>query len=371
MICVLLKFKTKNFKNFRNEIVLDLSQAGKYEFNDYLIKDGVIRGGVIFGKNGSGKSNLGYALFDIVNHLTDKEKTSRMVDPYINLDSENKWVEFEYTFKFDDHLLKYHYVKFDPDTLIYEKMEMDGSKVIEYDYSSDEGFCNLKGTESLNLELDNNRLSFVKYINNNSILEKNDLNNSIFKKFVNFVDNMLLFYSLDRNTYIGYKSGSESIGDVIVKMDKLKDFENFLKKLEIDCNLISREVDGKFKIFNKFEHGEADFFTVASTGTRALTLFYYWFINSDEASLIFMDEFDAYYHFELSEEIVSQILQKNIQIIFTSHNTNLMDNSMFRPDCLFILQENRIQSMGDLTDKELRKAHNLQKMYKAGAFHEK
>lgn len=84
-----------------------------------------------------------------------------------------------------------------------------------------------------------------------------------------------------------------------------------------------------------------------------------------------MDEFDAFYHFELSEEIVKEI-KKEIkgQIIFTSHNTNLMDTDIFRPDCLFILQNSGIKPMCDLTEKELRKAHNLQKMYKAGAFNE-
>ena len=64
-----------------------------------------------------------------------------------------------------------------------------------------------------------------------------------------------------------------------------------------------------------------------------------------------------------------EIIDKtDAQVIFTSHNTNLMNNNVFRPDCLFILQNNGIRAMCDLTEKELRKAHNLQKMYKAGAF---
>lgn len=85
-----------------------------------------------------------------------------------------------------------------------------------------------------------------------------------------------------------------------------------------------------------------------------------------------MDEFDAYYHFELAEKIVKYVLEKrlNCQILFTSHNTNLMTNELFRPDCLFIIQDEQIKSMAFLTDKELRFAHNLQKMYRAGAFDE-
>lgn len=365
---MLKKFKVRNFKNFQDEVVFDLSKIKKYEFNNHLIKNGIVKSGVVFGKNGAGKTNLGYAIFDIVNHLTDKEKTTPVVQPYRNLNSKDEFVNFYYEFVFENSVLEYQYKKIDPEIILYEKLCIDGNELIEYDYSSNRGYCKLKGTENLNVVLDNTKLSFVKYINSNSVLERNNTN-LVFKKFMSFVDNMLLFYSLDANKYFGYKSGSESLSDSIVRKNKLDDFNAFLNKLEIKCKLKSREVDGKYEIINVFDEGEANFFSTASTGTRALILFYYWLINSEEATLIFMDEFDAYYHFELSEEIVKEILkERDIQILFTSHNTNLMDNDIFRPDCLFILQDKGILSMSDLTQKELRKAHNLQKMYKAGAF---
>ena len=151
----------------------------------------------------------------------------------------------------------------------------------------------------------------------------------------------------------------------------MDDFQKFLNDRDIKCELFSREINGQNKIFVKYKNGEADFYSVASTGTRALALFYYWLINAEDASFIFMDEFDAYYHYELSKEIVDEIISRtDVQILFTSHNTNLMNNDVFRPDCLFIIQNKGIKAMCDLTEKELRKAHNLQKMYKAGAFDE-
>ena len=83
-----------------------------------------------------------------------------------------------------------------------------------------------------------------------------------------------------------------------------------------------------------------------------------------------MDEFDAFYHFELAEHIVEMLKKfENTQIIFTTHNTDLLSNDLLRPDCYFWLHENQITSLSDLTEKELRRAHNLQKMFKAGAFH--
>jgi hypothetical protein len=90
------------------------------------------------------------------------------------------------------------------------------------------------------------------------------------------------------------------------------------------------------------------------------------------ASLVYIDEFDAFYHFELANNIIKKLNQiKGVQIFTTSHNTDLMSNDLLRPDCYFLIGNNKIVSMAGATDKELRKAHNLQKMYKAGAFDEK
>ena len=47
---------------------------------------------------------------------------------------------------------------------------------------------------------------------------------------------------------------------------------------------------------------------------------------------------------------------------------NLMSNDLLRPDCYFVLKNNSIRALPELTEKEIRKAHNLQKMYKAGTF---
>ena len=88
-------------------------------------------------------------------------------------------------------------------------------------------------------------------------------------------------------------------------------------------------------------------------------------------SLLFIDEFDAFFHFESAKNIVL-LLNKaiNFQTILTSHNTYLMQNQLTRPDCCFIMTENKISSLFNATDKELREAHNLEKMYINGAFNE-
>lgn len=87
--------------------------------------------------------------------------------------------------------------------------------------------------------------------------------------------------------------------------------------------------------------------------------------------MVFIDEFDSFYHHKLSKLIIKKLKEKNeTQIILTTHSTNLMDNELLRPDAYFILKNNKIKSLPELTDKELREAHNIEKLFKSGAFDE-
>ena len=79
---MLLKFEVQNFRGFENWIKWDLSRPNRYDFNTHAVKNGVIKNGIIYGPNGSGKSNFSMAIFDLVNHLSQKVKKA---DYYNNL----------------------------------------------------------------------------------------------------------------------------------------------------------------------------------------------------------------------------------------------------------------------------------------------
>lgn len=366
---MLKRFSVENFKCFREKITFEIGAASNYNFNSEIIKDGCVTKGIIYGINSCGKSNLGLAIMDIVTHLTEKEKILRNYDFYLNMNGRKSFAEFEYVFGFHGHEVIYRYRKSDVSTLLSESLSIDEKEVIYYDFDKKEGFTLLDGSDTLNASIKKESpISRVKYVNSNSILADNT-ENEVFKEFIDFVDHMLMFYSLDSRGYEGFMSGNESIAEGIVNSGKVKEFQDFLKKNEIEYDLYACEIDGKKAIYCHFEKQDADFFKIASTGTRSLALFYYWYIKMKDASFVFIDEFDAFYHFELSENVECCLKQiESVQIFTTTHNTDLMSNDLLRPDCYFILNENKIKPISELTEKELRQAHNLQKMYKAGAF---
>ena len=306
---------------------------------------------------------------DIITHLTEKQKLLQSYDFYLNMSGRKSFAEFEYVFAFDEHEVSYKYRKTDVNMLQEESLSIDDKEVIYYDFVKREGFTILEGSDTLNASIKKESpISRVKYVNNNSILAENT-ENLVFKKFIDFVDHMLLFYSLDNRGYEGFMNGNEGIAEGIVNSGKVADFQEFLKENDILYDLYPCEVDGRKAIYCHFENQDADFFKIASTGTKSLALFYYWYIKMKKASFVFIDEFDAFYHFELSENVEKRLKEiTGVQIFTTTHNTDLMSNDLLRPDCYFILKDNKIRAIPELTEKELRQAHNLQKMYKAGAF---
>ena len=89
----------------------------------------------------------------------------------------------------------------------------------------------------------------------------------------------------------------------------------------------------------------------------------------NKLTFLVIDEYDAYYHHELSEKILS-IIQSfdNIQLMVTTHNVTLLHTECTRPDCAFIIGNGSVKNLSNLTKRELREAHNIEKLYRANEF---
>ena len=359
-------FEVMGFKNFKDRITLDFSDVRDYKFNPACITNHLIGKMIVYGKNSIGKSNLGLAIFDIVSHLSSKNVTPNLYDYYLNVEAPTDYAEFHYIFVFGENTTDYTYRKNAKQDLIYEKLCIDDQLLYEYNYKTNAG--NLDGirslTPTLNLSMQDVD-SILKYVISNTVLD----DDHPLRQMQRYVNSMLWFRNLDENRYIGYKTKSNDYYDFIFEPAILKEFEQFLHAAGIAEGLtVNRDHDDKQRLY--FDTATPlPFFRVASSGTKALYNFFYWYKTAKDVSMMFIDEFDAFYHYELAETIVS-LLEKmsQTQVILTSHNTNLLTNRIMRPDCYFILTQGRISSLANATSRELREGHNLEKLYMSGEF---
>jgi len=370
---VMLKvFEVSNFKSFDEWFVFDFSRPSEYQFNADCVKSGVINKALVYGINGCGKSNLGFAILDIVGHLTDNNSDSDCYENYTNAYNKSDLAEFKYTFQFGGYEVVYCYGKQAFDVLVYETLYIDGEVVVQVDRrNSDLPMVNLRGAESLKLDSGDLKISIIKYIKNNTFFDLSNEVTNAFSAFMSFVEGMLFFRSLGDNNYLGYQTGNSNILADIVSRGNLDAFETFLNEAGIDCQLEQVERNGKPNIVFLYKEEARYFYDVASTGTKSLALFYYWWQQLTEeagVSFVFVDEFDAYYHHELSALIVRHLKEISPQVVLTTHNTSIMTNDLLRPDCYFVMNNQEIKALSQCTEKDLRFAHNLEKMYKAGQF---
>ncbi|GBU28815.1 hypothetical protein R84B8_02377 [Treponema sp. R8-4-B8] len=377
MLCF---YSVKNYRGFKDAITLDLTSSN-YGFNEECVKDGYAHKALIYGYNGVGKSNLGLAIMDIIINLTDKDKTLLLTNNYCNAESGSKLVEFKYKFRFNETMIEYQYGKNAPESICYERLFINEKCVVSYNRITGEPLeINLPGAQTLNKDISKITISILKYIKSNASLEQSDETNALFS-FFDFVDRMLFFRNLDDRNYAGYEVGGHQLFDEIVSKNHFDNFRSFLADADVPSNIIFTKMANRTRVYFKYETTQKrnsiiDFFDNCSTGMKSLTVLFYWLQNAifektSSPSFIFIDEFDAFYHQRLSEYVINKIKKiDNCQFILTTHDTGVMSNDIMRPDCLFLMHKDKIEALSSLTDKELRFAHNIEKMYRAGAFDE-
>lgn len=62
---MLKKFSIRNYKNFKDTLTIDFDNIGGYQFNTDCLYDNTISKMLLYGRNATGKTNLGGAILDV------------------------------------------------------------------------------------------------------------------------------------------------------------------------------------------------------------------------------------------------------------------------------------------------------------------
>jgi len=364
---MLTRFAVTNYRGFAEKLVFDLFNPGKYDFNAHAIRNGAVKDAIIYGSNGSGKSNLGFAIFDIVHHLTLKTKQADYGRNFSYAGAKDDPVKFEYSFEFDNDKIFYAYSKSKDTQLIEELLIVNDEEWFHRngDISVNQVLFPISDEMKEKWKNPANNTSFVSYLLGTFPLDKGNP----LVKMHNFVNNMLFYRNVDERSYIGFESGTTLIEKFIIENNLVDDFKSFIKDVSgQDFDFITPRLGDEI-LSCRFGSTQIPFSFIRSTGTSAVVLLYYWYVHMQNVPFVFIDEFDAFYHFELSAAVCKKLFELTAtQVVLTTHNTHLMTNDLLRPDCNFILEENKIKSLNDCTGKELRQGHNIEKLYRGKTF---
>lgn len=367
---MLTYFSVEGYKNFDKRVSLDLSDVRDYKFNTDALCDSTVKCGLIYGRNTSGKTNLGRAIMDIGGNVKPQDFAFRdhadEEADYLNANADTSTARFVYRFRFGRDSVSYEYEKTARFTLVWERLCVNETCVFDFDHASEtmtESSLEDFGGETLNWSFADVPGSVLAYVCNNAVASQLGPLHEMYA----FVLGITML-STTRTSFM--PTISNRLASRVIARNLVSDFEDFLGRFGIEERLVVKETpDGEQALYFKHKKRLISFARNCSSGTAALFSLFDLSHLSTKPSLCFIDEFDAFYHYDLAEKVIGYLKDEvGSQVICTTHNTDLFSNKVMRPDCLFILTKKGLCSAANATNRELREGHNLEKLYKAGEF---
>lgn len=386
---MLKSFSVEGYRSFHNKVVLDLGSPHDYGWhndpaaNDAYITDGVVSNALVLGGNATGKTNLGRALMDVRNNFSRRGPWPMRdeSDPsFINGDLDGDHASFEYEFIISGQDIAYRYEKDGLQRIAYERLRVGQSTIFEVDRTNDIhdfGGMGQIGATGLNWDFSDEELSVLGYLSNSLPRKQAPLVYEL-RRFIDGMDMIGVPSSVPRRI-----SMRGPLRRIARSEQLVRELERFLRENGVHERLkVIEGPEGEPSLY--FGHRRPIPFELAcSSGTTTLLLLFSRFFMRpyrEGPSLVYIDEFDAYLHFEVAERLVRSFGGVgSCQTVCSTHNTSLLRNTTMRPDCVFVIAREaqdgggtcprlRIRSLADSTEREIRRINNVEHLYRNGEF---
>lgn len=396
---MLLEFKCSNHRSVKDEISFSMIAGSDNTSEDLLREFGgvkVLRSAIIYGANGSGKSNfinaLAFVQSLVVNSINHQPGQGILQVPHklCSLETPSEYsiqfvkndIRYAYGFSIKQNMVYEEYLYYFPKGRQVKIFERNGMEIKPGD--------RYKGIFEVSINvLKDNRLFLSCAANFSNVEEVTDA-------FMFFNSDMVV-YNPDINNWtersiqlmqenpqikkifidILRALGTEA-KDVRVKLDKVN-FAELQRELSLPDELKvllgsqgGKRIEAKI-VYDQFE---VDLMTEESEGVKRLFQMICPIIDIlNSGKILICDELESSLH----ESVISQIVQlfhfnqkeKFAQLIFSTHDTSLLDTDLFRRDQVWFTQlnEERATDLYSLVEiKNVRKRENLKKGYVSGKY---
>ena len=381
---MLCQFSFQNFKSYRDETVFDLQATAIPEFKDNLIvKDkcsDLLPVSVIYGPNGGGKTNLIRALSclitTVVRPIHDLGSTRKRVimqqkvvaEPFL-FDSESKDepTEFEIFFRTEKYEYRYYLAvlkdEISAETL--DRKTIGGKKPAHIFYRDGEELTlgTILSKENVNTKV-NEKMPFLSFlaINYNIpvITEVQEwFESCIIRNYANPVAELQIMVSDNEQTK----------NQIIMLLNEMGiDVEDYRYDEKEEQLYTVRTISGKkYELpFNHESDGTRRLMSLAPGIERVL----------QKGGILMVDEIDRELHPLLVEFIISKFQSPetnpgHAQIIFTTHDTELLNMEILRKDQVYFVDKNKrngVSELFNLTELPVRTNDNIRKAYLVGKY---
>lgn len=414
-----LQFSIKNFRTFKDKATLSLI-ASNYDKDirelDNIYQDDkfnlrILKSAVIYGANASGKSKFIDA-FEfmrrfVIKSSKDSQKFEKIaVEPFrLNNESEKQPTEFEVIFTFKGVLYRYgfeannreivsEWLYYKPKTKEIELFYRDGKTIDTHDRNFSKGKTVIKGglvrenallvsvASQFNDATCGNVIEWFESLNIISGLNESGFKNNTIEKIKSNKDKIKILDFLKAAdlgiTDIQYEEDRfESFPEELKEqLKKLKQMKGFDPELFSDISTIHNVYDN-----DKRNIGKAIFSVLSdeSNGTKKFLYLSGTIIDIlENGGILIGDELDSKLHPNLVCKIVSlfnskEFNPKNAQLLFNTHDTNLLSSGLFRRDQIWFTNkdkygEAKLYSLANFKSDEVKKNEPFEDNYIRGKY---
>ena len=376
---MLTKITLDNFKSFKNKTTVDLTKTNYTILPQNVADNGVLKGCIFVGANASGKSTIILGVKLLLDFLFSERNLNSGI--FLCMFGDSTRYSLSYEFLIEKKTVKYSFEVDASKNMISEKLWLDDALMLERmglsarSYIAEPNGVNYDETDVGKDTLFLRTLYFNTKFASNSVLRvwMEYLKNSI---YINMFDKRIISYGKAEVSVARYldKSGCESI-------NRFFDEYNFEQNIEYDhsskggkVRFVVGEDDSEKDIFFKRKGIEVPIpFAEESLGNQNLLRILPAFLNViQNGGMLLIDEFSSGFHNELENLMVRYFMEKSdrAQMLFVSHSTNLLSNSILRPDQEYSVefQNENGSSVKRFSTEQPRSAQNIEKMYVSGVF---
>ena len=368
---MLAKMYLTNFLSFKERTEIDLT-ASKYSIlgktNGY--KSEILKGALFIGPNASGKSNALKGLSFIIKMIKGEGVS---FNRYRCLFSDNPIITIEYEFIFESKKVEY-VIEYNIQTnSISENLKIDEITVLKR--TGNTGELRIGQSVTTDDQVDSETL-FLRTASFNTGRFPQE---PTLRKLMDFLQNSYIVdeYNWDARVGSTITRYAEEFG--VEKINK------YLTAFKYDFSMeygsesegaglkLTLGADNKMVFLKRKSFPFPNVLINESQGNQVFAdLLPHLIRVIENAGMLIVDEFGNSFHNKLAEKIISFFMEnaKNSQIFITSHHTNLISNSVFRPDQINLITflNTSGSNVKRLSQFKPREAQNLEKMYLGGMF---
>ncbi|RHO89620.1 ATP-binding protein [Ruminococcus sp. AF41-9] len=368
---MLAKMYLTNFLSFKERTEIDLT-ASKYSIlgKTNVYKSEILKGALFIGPNASGKSNALKGLSFIIKMIKGEGVS---FNRYRCLFSDNPIITIEYEFIFESKKVEYA-IEYNIQTnSISENLKIDEITVLKR--TGNTGELRIGQSITTDDQVDSETL-FLRTASFNTGRFPQE---PTLRKLMDFLQNSYIVdeYNWDARVGSTITRYAEEFG--VEKINK------YLTAFKYDFSMeygsesegaglkLTLGADNKMVFLKRKSFPFPNVLINESQGNQVFAdLLPHLIRVIENAGMLIVDEFGNSFHNKLAEKIISFFMEnaKNSQIFITSHHTNLVSNSVFRPDQINLITflNTSGSNVKRLSQFKPREAQNLEKMYLGGMF---